>query len=65
MQPADSARGRGILNRDYEPAIGRYLQADLIGQQRGIGLHQYVDNSPLFNVDAPGLFKGKSCGGLF
>nr|WP_306673574.1 RHS repeat-associated core domain-containing protein [Tahibacter caeni] len=38
--------------RDYEPKIGRYAQADLIGLRGGIDLYGYASGSPLPHYDA-------------
>ncbi|ATE70800.1 RHS repeat-associated core domain-containing protein [Lysobacter capsici] len=56
----DSATGLNYnYYRDYEAVTGRYLQGDPIGQEGGMGLYHYVDNSPLLNVDVLGLSKGQ------
>ncbi|MEH6418360.1 RHS repeat-associated core domain-containing protein [Pseudomonas sp. CGJS7] len=41
--------------RDYEPAIGRYVQSDPIGLKGGLNTFAYVGSSPLSSVDALGL----------
>ncbi len=43
--------------RDYNPVIGRYIQADPIGIQQAINhLFTYVGNNPVINIDPQGLF---------
>ncbi|NVN90282.1 MAG: RHS repeat-associated core domain-containing protein [Desulfuromonadales bacterium] len=42
--------------RDYNPAIGKYIQADPIGLDGGINPFAYAKNSPIKNTDPEGLF---------
>ena len=42
-------------HRDYNPALGRYVQSDPIGLQGGINSYGYVGSSPLRFVDSAGL----------
>jgi RHS repeat-associated protein len=58
--------------RDYKPEIGRYVEADPIGIDRGRNhLYVYVKNNPIKYTDKKGLFPGglkgiiKRCGEWF
>jgi RHS repeat-associated protein len=43
--------------RDYDPAIGRYVQSDLIGLRAGPNTYLYTLGSPLDGTDPTGLLK--------
>lgn len=42
--------------RDYDPAVGRYVESDLIGLDGGVNTYSYVENNPLSYVDPYGLW---------
>lgn len=44
--------------RDYDPAIGRYVESDPIGLNGGLNTYGYVDANPLHEVDPRGLVPG-------
>lgn len=41
--------------RDYDPTLGRYVQADPLGIEAGPNLYAYVDGNPLNRIDPLGL----------
>jgi RHS repeat-associated protein len=51
-------------HRDYQPEIGRYVEADPIGFRGGLNLFIYVQNNPTNYTDTRGLFPiyGNYCG---
>jgi RHS repeat-associated protein len=44
--------------RDYDPTIGRYVQADPLGLVAGPNIYGYVSQNPTQSVDSSGLFEG-------
>jgi RHS repeat-associated protein len=49
------------LNRDYEPATGRYLQSDPLGIAAGASTYIYGDGNSLANSDLFGLCDPDRC----
>lgn len=49
------------VNRDYEPATGRYIQSDPIGLDGGMSTYGYVSQNPLGSIDPLGLCEDDRC----
>ncbi len=51
-----------VRNRYYLPTLGRWLTRDPIGYQGGINLYEYVQSSPVGNMDGEGMLGAPSVG---
>ena len=49
--------------RDYDPAIGRYIESDPVGLLSGTNTYSYVRANPLKNTDPLGLLDDGGAGG--
>lgn len=43
------------MARDYNPALGRYVESDPVGLKAGINTCSYANGSPVLNADRSGL----------
>lgn len=43
--------------RDYDPALGRYVESDPVGLEGGVNTYGYVEADPLYTSDPEGLQK--------
>jgi RHS repeat-associated protein len=43
--------------RDYDPATGRYVESDPVGQSAGFATYGYVGQRPLIGIDPTGLLE--------
>jgi RHS repeat-associated protein len=48
-------------NRDFDPGIGRYVQADPAAMKDGPNLYPYVRSNPVYGIDAQGLYTEIIC----
>ncbi|HET7931188.1 MAG TPA: RHS repeat-associated core domain-containing protein [Rhodanobacteraceae bacterium] len=48
--------------RDYDAALGRYVESDPIGLAGGVNTYAYVDNNPMSLIDPLGLCPSHKCG---
>jgi RHS repeat-associated protein len=47
--------------RDYDPAVGRYVESDPIGLDGGINIYAYVTDNPVNRLDLLGLISCPAC----
>jgi RHS repeat-associated protein len=47
------------FGREFDPAVGRFVESDPIGMESGVNTYLYVDADPLRFIDPYGLWKVK------
>jgi hypothetical protein len=45
------------MNRDFDPAVGRYVESDPIGLNGGVNTYSYVRSKPTAATDSTGLLE--------
>lgn len=50
--------------RDYDPAVGRYIESDPIGLTAGINTYAYTRGNPIIFIDFSGLLSTEACAAL-
>ena len=56
---ADDALGLVYYNyRHYEPMMGRWMQRDPVGEDKGVNIFGFIRNNGILGVDVRGLFLG-------
>jgi RHS repeat-associated protein len=58
---SDDRAGHYNYFRDYDPAIGRYVESDPLGLKVGLSTYGYVGGSPLTKIDPKGLIEYRYC----
>lgn len=53
----DRSKNYLAVHRVYNPALGRWLSRDPLGEVAGTNLYAYVDNNPISYSDPSGLFQ--------
>ena len=57
IHPAVSRGSHQKYQRDYDPAVGRYVESDPLGLRDDPNTYGYVRQNPLSRIDPSGFYR--------